>query len=255
MGKIESAMTLRRMAEKEQLPPVGLQYESDDSRVRALYEIPLSAQPRRVLEIVMGADPVLPRAGWGSPVLVHDLLAANEGERRRRGDSQGASAHRKLLPFGDATIDLVVMHNTLDCIAGCLARREGRAYARNLLGEINRVLHPQGIVAGCATNRSARLLRGKALGGSALTGTAGYRNLLDQAGFHRANLFHVLPGPDAPHNVLSMAPDAIRDISRIKLHAYRDQLSWLGYALRRIATELNLDRWLADSLFFYSSKR
>lgn len=254
MGNSEIAMALRHLAEKE-LPLANKRYESEDSRVRALYEMPLSAQPRRVLEVVMGAAPALPRVGWGSPVLVHDLLAADDGGRRSRGDGPSDWANRQLLPFGDETIDLVVIHNTLDSIAGRLARRDSRAYACKLLREINRVLHPQGIIAGCAANRSARLLRGKAVDGAALTSAAGYRSLLGQAGFHRVNLFHVLPDPNAPQSVLSLAPDAIRDIGRIKLHARRGQLSWLGYALRRIATELTLDRWLADSLFFYSSKR
>lgn len=255
MGNIDHNMTLLRMAEKEQLPEVGLQYEADDARIRALYEIPLSGAPTKVLEVVMGDAPTLPRTGWASTVVVHDLLNAGEGRSSTGQPAAAAHVERCVLPFADGSVDLVVLHRTFDRIAAHRGRGARGVFASALMREIHRVLRADGVIAGCATNRLACLLRGKNPSGRALTGPAGYRGLLDQAGFRPVHLFTVLPGPDAPHNVLSLAPHAIREISRIKLHAYRDRLSWPSYALRRISTELMLDRWLADSLFFFSSKQ
>ncbi len=249
MGGIDYPTALQRMADKEQLPEVGLQYESDAARIRLLYEIPLSGRPNRALEIVMGTKPVLPRTNWSSPVLVHDLQGAIGS------DNAGEPGDRCKLPFADGSFDLVVMHRTLDAVANRTPSGEAQAYAAALLSEIHRVLRADGVVAGCATNRLARMLRGKGRVVRALSSAGGYRRLLARAGFSDIHMFNVLPGPDAPHTVLNMAPRAIRAFSRSKLHARRDYLSWVGYAMRRIATELTFDRWLADGLFFYSPKR
>jgi hypothetical protein len=172
------------------------------------------------------------------------------------------------LPFQDGSVDVVVLHRTLDDVSA-LARRQGRTFVmRDFLSQIARILAAGGLVVGCVENRYGleHILRGvkrrAGLAGDADTGSSlcrplsvpACRRALAAAGFEEIRLFSMLPGADSPSRLLGIESGWSRRACMRHAEALRPLVGSSSYFVWRTLAELGISQYLGAATFFWGRK-
>jgi len=232
-------------------------YERDESRVRALYRVPLPAGRQRILELSCGRTPLLPGEPWRGERAVSAILddvplcksgAANVEQCR--------VDPREPLPFPAQSFDLVMLHGTLDALVRADAAWNAAGAREGLIARAAAALAPGGIVAGCVGNRTGLMgWRPNAPRGAATAGRGTYTMrscaaLLRRAGMHDVRVFNLVPNAAGPLAIFSTEWRLSRQAFLRELEVVRPLLRVPAYLARRAVAELALNRHFEDWLFF-----
>lgn len=255
----------------------GSSFDLDTARIRLLYRIPTAPARGRALELSINGKSILHGRNWAGEFTVVDLsgsvpsLSAIGADAGPDADqlSSCVADYATGLPFRDGSIDVVVLHRTLDHLSA-LARRTGRTFViRDFLSQVARILAAGGLVVGCVENRYGleHILRGlnrlTGRGGDADTDSSSCRPLsvpvchraLAAAGFKDISLFNMLPGPDSPSRLLGIESGWSRQACLRQVGGLRPLVGPFSYMVWRTLAELGISQYLGAATFFWGRKR
>lgn len=225
-------------------------YESNQTRVQAMYRLPGDLRPRRVLELfVAGSRPVI-NVEWRAQTTVCS--------RAYGWGTEGATDTDETDAY-----DFALLHWTLDSASVGRERQAGHDRQIALLHEVSRALVPGGIVAGCVTNRySLSHLRRCWIGRSGRgkkdvpTGHTprSLQSMLKTSGIGDIEIFTALPSADNPEALVGTSRRAsIPHFVRF-VESRRGQSARISYIGRRLIAKAGLYGYLVGSLVFWGRK-
>jgi SAM-dependent methyltransferase len=256
----------------EQGPPFDL----TTTRIRLLYQIPIAPARGRALEFSIDGNSILRGRNWAGEFTIVDVSGSAvslsaAGADAGSGDGQLSvcvADYAKALPFSDGSIDVVVLHRTLDHLPA-LAKRQARAFViRDFLKQVARILAPGGLVLGCVENRyglehlvhgAKRALRrtGGVPGESGLSrplSVPGCHRALAAAGFEEIRLFSMVPAADSPFKALSIEPGWSRRACLRQVEAMRTLVGPSSYVVWRTLAELGISQYFSAAVCFWGRK-
>ena len=246
-------------------PEQASRYETARARIAAMYQIPTPRRLNpRILDLHVAPQRCVIDANWPATRILSCRLAGHpspdgELDPSAEGIVECTAGIDAILPFPSAAFDLVILHYTLDELAAMRPKERPAAVAEQLLRRVVGVLDKGGLVAGCT--RNASILQG--LGGrqrlsasandvgQSIFTPAACERALDRAGLGDIAVFSVLPVSDDPRVLVSTKARASRRAFRHQLERNRDALSPADYLVRRVITELALNRLIEQDLFFF----
>lgn len=226
-------------------------YETDLSRIGALYRIP-SAPGGRTLEIcALGQQPVLGQGRTGEERATC-FIALNAHEPGRTRTAMGQP-----LSYRPQSFDRVILHGVLDASLLAAARNGASFDPSGLLCQLVTLLSPGGVIAGCVNNASS--LRWLARFGRADSVAAGLtigscEAMLRQAGLTDIRIHTVLPSASSPLKLIEVRKDVVDLALGREIEARRPELGIAGYWVRRLVLALRLYPRIEQSLCFWGYK-
>jgi SAM-dependent methyltransferase len=232
-------------------------YEPDAARIRALYRIPTAPAPDRVLELCVGAAPVVAASPWPhASFTACDLTRPMAAHRTQEIGRASEVDHPAVLDYPSASFDRIVAHRTLDALHATDPRLRERGALVRFLRELASLLTPGGVlILGVQQWVPHRTAATRASGSSAgALSVHSARRSLESAGLSSVQVFSVIPSLDAPLRLISAERSLSRLGFRRELATMRTRLSLGGYLARRAAVELGVNRFLEPSLLMWGTR-
>jgi len=213
----------------------------------------VSLRLAKLFDHVIAVEPVWERARFAAALFREEALS----------NVTTVHAHLGSLPFGPETFDLVVVNDGFERAAAWGNEPDSDAAQRELLATAARLLRPGGVIClgarnNCAPGQVLGRLRGRRSPTGLTRSAAGYRRLLEGAGFADVESYAAFPSHHHPRMLVPLADGSklawATELSLARRAGRLSRPEQLAHRLSSLPSFARLACYLSDSLVTFARR-